>query len=176
MKIIVVSLFTSGRKEIQKYNYLSEGIQDENLKKRAKGSLEYFINKAVWYKRLWQLFSGLTILLPAAATFLAAFSEHTHIGFFKDETIILAGITAVTTVVSSLLALSKCADKKSSYRHSAEALKREISLYLSSSGEYRKYQGEEKNLMLAERMEDLIASSYTKISALEKSGNITQKS
>ena len=146
----------TGRKEIHAYSYLYEGIADDALKQRAKGSLEYYTNKAAFYKSGWGVLSFLGTVLPAAATFFVS------INLCLEA---VSAITAVATVVSSTLALFKFADKKTSYRNCAENLKSELSAYHSRSGVYRSEKG--RDAVLAEHLERIIKEGYNRIEALE---------
>lgn len=145
-----------GRAEILNYAYLYDGITDPALKMRAKYSLEYYINKATFYKALWGTLSFLGIVLPAAATFAAAIDKLQPL---------VAGITFLTTVTSGALALFKCADKKSSYRNCAENLKSELSTYLGRTGGYQ--DPENRDQLLSERLERIIKEGYRKIEELD---------
>ena len=146
----------AGDQEIKTYRYLYEGIEDEPLSLRAKGSLEYYINKAAFYKRGWGALSFLGIVLPAAATVAVSVGA---------QAAVTAGITAVTAVVSGALALFKFADKKTSYRNCAENLKSELSAYHSRIGAYRG--GTDRDAVLAEQLERIIKEGYSRIEALE---------
>lgn len=159
-----------GRKEILNYRFLYDDIQNPVLKNRVRNSLEYFINKADFYKKLNVLFSIIIILLPSAVTLISTFN-------FEEKTIIIPIITSVTTLISSLLALLKCNDKKKSYRDSAENLKSELSLFNYKAGIYKKYKFkmyknqlitiEMPEQILAKRIEVIIQNGYSKISSLE---------
>lgn len=146
-------------KEYKNYKPFLDEITDKTLKRRAEFSLKYYINHAVLYKCLWHIFSAAGIVLPALATLVASLN--------KDEyNYIVVLITACTTVVTGFLALFKCADKKTSYRNSAENLKSELCAYASQKGIYA---GEmsDRDEILFNRMEGIIREGYQRIEALE---------
>ena len=147
-------------KEYDSYRSFLKEIQDPTLKTRAELSLKYYIDQAVLYKRLWQILSVSGIVLPALATVFASINGDR----FNTAVII---ITACTTVITGVLAFLKCADKKNSYRNSAENLKSELCAYASGQGIYAE-NPREKDAILFKRMESIIKEGYQKIEALEK--------
>ena len=147
-----------GRKEMANYQFLFVGIENDTIKQRAYVSLEYYIDKATFYKLAWNVLSFAGIVLPAAATFFTCAGV--------DATRI-ALVTALTSVVSGSLALFKCADKKNAYRNSAENLKGELSEYLSETGRYQNKSADEKDQLLSESLEQIIKKGYSKIESLE---------
>ena len=147
-----------GRKEMKNYRFLFDGIKNDTIKQRAYVSLEYYIDKATFYKLAWNVLSFAGIVLPAAATFF------TCAGVDAKR---IALVTALTSVVSGSLALFKCADKKNAYRNSAENLKGELSEYLSETGRYQNKSADEKDQLLSESLEQIIKKGYSKIESLE---------
>ena len=147
-----------GRKELKNYRFLFDGIENDTIKQRARVSLEYYIDKATFYKLAWNILSFAGIVLPAAATFF------TCAGVDAKRS---ALVTALTSVVSGSLALFKCADKKNAYRNSAENLKGELSEYLSETGRYQNKSADEKDQLLSESLEQIIKKGYSKIESLE---------
>ncbi len=150
-------------KEYQDYEFFLSEIPDKTLRMRAKLSLKYYLNKAVLYKRLWFLFSIAGIVLPAVATFIASLNSSLKEVDLSNVVIL---ITACTTVVTGLMALFKCADKKTSYRNSAENLKSELCAYASNHGIYSENPSK-KDEILYKRLESIIKEGYEKIEALE---------
>lgn len=143
-------------KETKQYQYLFETIEDDALKKRAETSLNYYIEKANFYKNLWGILSVCGIVLPALATYLAATSNSALVPI----------ITAATTVCTGLLALFKCSEKKNSYRNSAENMKCELTAYLGAHDGYGDKTKADEHLW--EQLEKIIQNGYNKISKLEK--------
>jgi hypothetical protein len=117
--------------EYNEYKCLLTEVQNETLKNRIGLSLKYYIDKAILYKRLWNYLSILSIVLPASATFLACVID-------QNECLkwLIPFITSSTTIIASLLTLFKCADKKNSYRESAEKLKSELNAYVNNCKDY----------------------------------------
>jgi len=150
-------------KEYLEYEPFLKAIANNTLRTRAELSLKYYIKMAVRYKWLWNILSLAGIVLPAAATFFASLDVTEY-----HTTIIL--ITAGTTVCTGSLALFKCADKKTSYRKSAENLKSELCAYASHKGVYSD-EAEDRDKLLFERMESIIKEGYEKIKALENNAD-----
>lgn len=149
-------------KETEQYEYLYCNISDDILRKRIQLSLNYFIEQARIFKSLGLTFSILGIVLPAIGTVLAGIN-------ISNGWVI--GVSATTTVVSALLALLKCNDKKDSYRNSAENLKRELILYSTEQESYKRNElkdGKDKEAILVEHIEKIIEKGYNRISELEK--------
>lgn len=146
-------------KEYNNYKPFLDEIENKTLKRRAEFSLKYYIDQAVLYKRLWNVLSAAGIVLPALATFFASIN-------IDEFNYIVIVITACTTVTTGFLALFKCADKKTSYRNSAENLKSELCAYASQKGVYAGNLTE-RDEILFNRLEDIIKEGYQKIEALE---------
>lgn len=158
-------------KEYCAYEVFLNEIEDKNLKRRAELSLKYYINKAVRYKRLWCGFSIAGIVLPAIATFIASLNASLK---EVDLSNVIILITACTTVVTGLMALFKCADKKTSYRNSAENLKSELCAYASNNGAYSEDPAK-KDEIFFKRLESIIKEGYEKIEALENNKATAEK-
>lgn len=147
--------------ELRNYEYLYQDIQDPVLKNRIKYSFEYYIKNANFYKIMGTTLSIAGIALPAAATFLTAF---TNVCSWA-----IALFTALATIASGTLAHLKCAEKKASYRNSAENMKSELTAYASKHGAYQKLTDEKsRDSLLFENIERIIQDGYKKISDLER--------
>ena len=138
-------------------------LKNKQLKHRIKTSLDYYIWNATFYKKLYYFLSIIAIILPSAATLVSGLKLGT------DHDWLIPTITAVTAIVSGLLALLKCNDKKKSYRDSAENIKSELSSYHNKAGKYKNIVFNDANneKILAENIEKIISTGYSKISALE---------
>ncbi len=140
-------------REIQESTYLYDDLEDEKLKKRIKNSLNWFIKKAVVYKRCYYTFSSTSIITPLALTIMNSVESSTFMANnFKQYSAILA---TITTVATSLLALFRFKDQWQEYRETAEILKSELMKYQMKTGDY-----EQQDIQkLCDRVEAIIAQS-----------------
>lgn len=149
--------------EIKDYSVFCDDISNKKLKNRVNISLNYYIWNANFYKNLNLFFSIISIILPSLATFISCEA------FGKTYEWVIPAITAITAVISSLLALLKCSEKQKSYRDSAESLKSELNAFHNKTGKY--IDNNEKTLsaeqILSEEVEKIIQTGYSKISSLE---------
>lgn len=104
------------------------------------------MDKALHYKRLFNLLSAVSILALALATALTGMNDGS--GAMKGLIIIC---TAITSVVTSFLTFSKCREKWTLYCTTIEFIKRELSLYWGGNCK------DEKLQELVMRLEDVIA-------------------
>lgn len=149
--------------EIKSYRYLYENIPDAFIKNRIEGSFTYYIEMAVKYKYVWNLFTMLSIILPAAATLISVFVSQDD----RTSVCVIAFITFLTTVTSGLSAAFKVPDKKSSYRNLAENIKGELAMYHGKVGAYKGKKDSEATRILYQNIEKIIQDGYNKISSLE---------
>ncbi|MDO5291547.1 MAG: DUF4231 domain-containing protein [bacterium] len=141
-------------REVQESVYLYEDLSDEKMKKRIMNSLNWFIKKAVVYKRCYYTFSSASIVTPLAMTIMNSVESSTFIANnFKQYSAVLA---TITTVASSLLALFRFKDQWQEYRTTAEVLKSELIKFQTKTGEYK----DQDPQMLCDRIEAIIAQSH----------------
>ncbi|MDO5520623.1 MAG: DUF4231 domain-containing protein [bacterium] len=140
-------------REVQDSVYLYEDIKDEKMKKRIMNSLNWFIKKAVVYKRCYYTFASISIVTPLTLTIMNSVESSTFIANnFKQYSAILA---TITTVASSLLALFRFKDQWQEYRYTAELLKSELIKFQTKSGDYEN----QNTRILCDRIEAIIAQS-----------------
>ena len=101
---------------------------EEICRLRTEYSMEWYIRKAVFNKWLYYTFSFLGILCPLINVILASCEADMNLAI-----VILASLTSMAT---SLLALTNARQKWENYRSAAEFLKREYTLFQARIGLY----------------------------------------
>lgn len=139
--------FNNAKEEKADFELLYNQLPNDKIKNRIKSTGEWYIKKALFYKRLFHAFSIISIVAPALATALTGMNDGSDA--MKVSIIIC---TSITSVVTSFLAFSKCRDKWTLYRTTIEFIKRELSLYWGGNC------GDEMLKDLVTRLEDIIAS------------------
>lgn len=140
-------------REVEESTYLYADLKDEKLQKRVQNSLNWFIKKAVVYKRCYYTFASTSIITPITLTIMNSVESSTFIANnFKQYSAILA---TITTVASSLLALFRFKDQWQEYRQTAEVLKAELMKFQMKSGEY----ANQDMKVLCNKIESIIAQS-----------------
>lgn len=140
-------------REVQESTYLYTDLENEKLQKRVGNSLNWFIKKAVIYKRCYYTFASTSIITPIVLTILNSVESSTFIANnFKQYSAVLA---TITTVASSLLALFRFKDQWQEYRQTAEIIKAELMKFQMKSGEYAK----QDIKVLGDKIEAIIAQS-----------------
>lgn len=154
-----------GAKEKNNYSFLYCEISDDKLRQRVKLSMDFYIEKANEYRVLGMLFSILSICLPSLGTYASFVTNYT-----EEEKVVIAGIvpliTALTTIVTGIIALFKISEKKTSYRNSAETMKSELMNYYLGNGNYKDVK--DKDFVLQVNIEKIIQDGYSKIRSLEE--------
>lgn len=139
--------FNNAKDEKADFKLLYDPLPDNTIKNRIRSVGEWYIDKALFYKRLFNMLSAVSILAPALATALIGMNDG---GNGMKLPIIIC--TLITSVATSFLTFSKCRDKWTLYRTTIEFIKRELSLYWGGNC------GDEKLQELVMRLEDVIAS------------------
>ena len=123
---------------------------------RTKNCLEWYMRKAVFYKRMFYILSIVNLAVPLASTVLMAQDQSTRVG------IVLAGVTSLS---ASLLALYDMREKWIMYRTAAENIKSQYCLYCGKVFPYDKEDAHAKYLL---RLEDYMAGVHVQWYALQK--------
>ena len=143
-------------KEIEQSKYLYSGIEDDTLKHRIKNSLNWYIRKAVVYKRIYYMLSVVSILLPLIVTILhSTDSRHFLESNLQLYSAILAG---GTTLITSLLSLFRFKDYWKEYRATAEKIKAELVHFHMGVEPYK----EDRTTNLSIALENIISKSKLK--------------
>ncbi len=109
---------------------------------RTMNCLEWYIRKAIFYKRIFYLLSMVNLLLPLLSTAIMAWKKDSDIGII---------LSACTSLSASLLALFNARDKWTSYRTAAENIKRQYALYCAKVEPFDDENAHSRYIMLLEQ-------------------------
>lgn len=155
--------------EWEDYIFLTEGLEAK-AKERTMLALKYSIKKANFYKYFGFALSALSvcsIVLPALGTFCSYISARAGAPAWMG--IFVPIVTSLTTVVTGLIALFKCNERKNAYRTSSEALKSELMSYYNRIGSYKDLTDNDADKKVYEQIEKIITSGNSNISSLDNS-------
>lgn len=131
---------------------------------RTENSLEWYMRKAIFYKRMFYILSIINMGVPLLSTVIMSWDPKTKAG------IVLA---AVTSFSASLLALYDMREKWLMYRTAAEYIKSQYCLYCGKVFPYDGEDAHEKYLLLLEKY---MASVHIQWYGLQKEkGNKEEK-
>lgn len=119
-------------REIKESAYLYKDMDNYFMQQRICNSLNWYIRKAVIYKRGYYFFASLSIITPLVATFVHSIDSYAYADICN---ILLASLT---TISSSLLALYRFKDRWKEYRETTEKLKSELIQYHMKCGIYKR--------------------------------------
>lgn len=143
-------------KEIKQSMYLYSDIENEVVRQRIQNSLNWYIRKAVVNKRLYYIFSSISVILPLLATIM--YSIDIEI-FLKDNLQIYSALLAcATTMTTSGLSLFRFRDYWKEYRQTAEKIKAELFHYHMGLDKYMDHNIQD----LASAFETILVNSSKK--------------
>lgn len=111
--------------------FAEDKTPEEICKIRTKYSMEWYIRKAVWNKRLYYGLSFIGMLCPLINVVLASCTENS---------IAIIILSSITSLAASVLAITNAKSKWENYRSAAEFLKREYTLFQARMGVYQEKQ------------------------------------
>jgi hypothetical protein len=127
-------------------------------KTRLDHQIEWFDtnskDKQKWYKR----YRNLEIFFAALIPVLGLLFEVQKDWLDGYHSLILGGLGVIISALASILALGKYQELWQTYRMTCESLKKEKYLYLSKARPYHK---QDRDTLLAERVESLISKENT---------------
>lgn len=133
------------KEEKEDFEKLYQNIPNEVLKARIKSSGNWYIERAIRFKRLFEILGLISIILPLIISILNNF----------EKTNLAVSICALlTALVTSLLTFTKCREKWTLYRTTIEQIKRELTLYWVDE------LNDEKLKELAIKIEDIMAQEH----------------
>ena len=127
---------------------------EEICRIRTEYSLEWYIRKANFNKRLYYTFSFAGMLCPLINVVLASCQADTNMA--------IVVLSSVTTLATSLLAITNARMKWENYRSAAEFLKREYTLFQARVGAYGEEQRVSAYLNTTETFMDKIHANWQK--------------
>lgn len=134
------------------------------LDRRLKPQQKWHSDKAQWNKKKFYLFELITLLAGAAIPFINVASM-----IPPAYQRILSALLAVVVVVSvGISKLYKFQETWLNFRAVSESLKREEELYLNRVGDYRVADYQERDNILVERVESILASETSQFIGIHK--------
>ena len=141
------------KKEKEDFKKLYEGIKNDVVRERIRASGEWYIENAAKYRFWFYVFTILGIVAPLAITVISS------IGAEGDGAVVARVAIAVCSVLatfsSTFLAVSKCKEKWTNYRHTVERIKSVLVKYSVEEGE-----DSEKLRNLVERTEQIMKEEH----------------
>lgn len=151
------------QKEKNEFESLCNCIEDESIKQRILDAGNWYIEKAVTYKRIFYILSLFDIILPVTIPIINEMIE----GDASKK--IVTCISAVISIVSSLLTFTKCREKWTLYRNTVELIKMELSLYQAHKG------GKKRLCKLVKRIEGIMQGEHSRWIGIIKKGSGKKK-
>ncbi|WP_126992225.1 DUF4231 domain-containing protein [Thermosipho globiformans] len=130
--------------------------EKDYLEKRFEDQRKYYDKKASLYKKKWEFYSIILVILSPIPLFVLTFVELAW--YFK---LIIAIASYLSTIFGSLLTLLKYREQWLYYRTTEQELLREYYHYKTLTGPY-KDQEENTFKLFVERVESLLAQERSK--------------
>ena len=111
--------------EMEDFEILYKNIGNEVIKERIRSSGQWYIERAIRYKRYFYSLSIISIILPliiSSVNILGASWEN-------EVRIVTTIASAIVSMVTGLLTFTKCGEKWTLYRSTIEMIKSELTLF-----------------------------------------------
>ena len=146
--------------EMEDFEVLYKNIRNEVIRERIRSSGQWYIERAIRYKRYFYILSIIGIVLPLLITSVNVFGC-THENQVRVITAIASAIVSLTT---GLLTFTKCGEKWTLYRNTIEMIKSELTVYWAKAST----QEEEELIMLVSRLEDIMNKEHNKWNKIQE--------
>ncbi len=130
--------------------FADDMTREQTCKIRTEYALKWYVEKANVNKRIYYIFSVIGIMCPLVNAVLVVCCD------YKIVTVLLSSITSMAT---SMLAITNAKSKWENYRSAAEFLKREYVLYRSGTGVYS---DSNRSAIYLQAIEDYMQTIHTK--------------
>ena len=163
----------SVKKEKESFKKLCEGIQNDVVKERIKTSGEWYIENAAKYKRWFFVLSIVGVVAPVLATIIS--SSGLNIGADKEvggvnmRILAMAVCSALASLASTFMVVTKCKEKWTNYRSTVEQIKSELVFYAVDEGEER-----EKLKRFVKKVEKVMQEEHGRWNEILKMQNIDE--
>lgn len=124
------------------------------IKDRLKPQIEYYSKTSKRLQREYYILSIISTIILAVIPILTLLSDFSELYKY-----LIAGSSAVASVLSGILLLRKTKDNWLEYRATSEALKAELEEYRYSAGAYKGR--EDKNILLVETCEKIMQAEHS---------------
>ena len=111
--------------EMEDFEILYKNIENEVIRERIRSSGQWYIERAIRYKRYFYSLSIISIILPliiSSVNILGASWEN-------EVRIVTTIASAIVSMVTGLLTFTKCGEKWTLYRSTIEMIKSELTLF-----------------------------------------------
>lgn len=111
--------------EMEDFEILYRNIENEVIKERIRSSGEWYIERAIRYKRYFYTLSIISIILPLIISSINILG-----GVYESQVRIITTIaSAGVSFITGMLTFTKCGEKWTLYRSTIELIKSELTLY-----------------------------------------------
>ncbi len=136
-------------KNVQQKLFSENKKPEEICRLRTEYTMEWYIGKAVFNKRLYYILSFVGILCPLINAIAASCTTEINM--------VIVVLSSFTSLATSLLALTNARRKWENYRSAAEFLKREYTLFQARVGPYG---GEQRVSAYLNTIEDFMNKTH----------------
>ena len=155
--------------EMEDFEILYKNIGNEVIKERIRSSGQWYIERAIRYKRYFYSLSIISIILPliiSSVNILGASWEN-------EVRIVTTIASAIVSMVTGLLTFTKCGEKWTLYRSTIEMIKSELTLFWTKTPV-----PDEKDLAnLTYRLEEIMNKEHSRWKKMQQEDDkITLKS
>lgn len=140
---------------------LCSAIEDAILRNRIQGCMEWYLKKAVYYRRIFYILSIMTIAMPLLTTMTNSL-EGISDAVAKN---MVSGFSMMAALAASALCLFKCQEKWTLYRTTLERMKKILSLYCAG-----KFGDDGVNYLISE-LEECMDAEHSKWEGLQQQGD-----
>ena len=111
--------------EMEDFEILYKDIENKVVRERIRSAGEWYIDRAIRYKRYFYTLSVIGIIVPLLISCINILG----INYGEQVRVITTVASAVVSFTTSLLTFSKVKEKWTLYRNTIELIKRELTLY-----------------------------------------------
>ncbi|MCT4618218.1 MAG: DUF4231 domain-containing protein [Marinisporobacter sp.] len=135
------------KEEIESLDNFTEMIENQIIKSRVKHLLEWYVKKATSYKCCYYILSIAMIIINASIPVIHQFK-------WEQSKIFVSSISAIASIIASILTLVSVKDTWFRYRKHVELIKTECMLFNCQCGDYSK---EDREKIFIENIENIIS-------------------
>ena len=137
------------------------------LDRRLQNQIDWHTRRALWNKRRFHFIEIMTLIAGAAIPLINAIELSTP-GWQRWQRAGSAFLATIVVVFVGIGKLYKFQENWLNYRALTEVLNREKELYLSQAGGYQAPTNREREKLLVERVEDVLASQTSQFISLHR--------
>ena len=155
--------------EMEDFEILYKNIGNEVIKERIRSSGQWYIERAIQYKRYFYSLSIISIILPLIISSVNILG----VSWENEVRIVTTIASAIVSMVTGLLTFTKCGEKWTLYRSTIEMIKSELTLFWTKTPV-----PDEKDLVnLTYRLEEIMNKEHSRWKKMQQEDDkITLKS